>query len=153
MFVCYYSGTVHVGREKNVATERDHITEIDLMDQDHDRFFSRIQWFEERIKKATDCTQADTLKEMFDCIEKHIFVHFTEEEILHQKYQYPHAVLHNNMHSQFKNMFFNLNGRLEREGTSSMFIQYAKDTVTDWMTTHVKELDQSFCEFLRRRNA
>ena len=74
--------------------------------------------------------------------------HFTDEEALQKKLNYPNFEKHREIHEDFKSKAFNLVEKFEAENDLNKFALIFKMKIGMWLVTHIKEEDSRISEYL-----
>jgi len=121
------------------------ITEID--DQ-HKQLFEAID------KLFTACTQGrgkEQVGNTLKFLEEYTIVHFTDEQKLHIKYNYPERISHKKIHDDFLKTFASLKKQFSEEGAGVLFISNVNKTVLEWLIKHIGSLDKTFAAYVKEQ--
>jgi hemerythrin len=119
------------------------ITEID--DQ-HKKLFEAID------KLFTACGQGKGKEQVgstLKFLEEYTIVHFTDEQKLHIKHNYPERIGHRKIHDDFLRTFEGLKKQFDEEGASVLFISTVNKTVLDWLIKHIGTMDKAFAAYVK----
>lgn len=114
----------------------------------------------ELIKKISDlvttCENGDgkvKAIKMLDYLTEYTNFHFSAEEELQKKADYPDYDNHHAKHEEFKSTIKELFDYLdELEGPNEDFVEKVKTQVVDWLFKHIKSADRSVAEYLNLHN-
>lgn len=122
---------------------------IKEIDDEHIKLFEAID------KLFTACSLGKGKEEVGNTIkflEDYTIVHFTDEQQLHIKYNYPERNSHRNIHETFLKNFDKLKKQFDEEGASVLFISTVNRTVVDWLIHHIGNLDKAFATFVKQHH-
>jgi hemerythrin len=116
------------------------------IDDQHKKLFEAID------KLFIACSQGKGKEEVGNTIkflEDYTIVHFTSEQEMHKKYNYPEREAHKKIHEKFLQSFTELKEHFEREGASVLFIQRVNRQVVDWLVHHIGNQDKAFSSYAK----
>ncbi len=119
---------------------------ITELDDQHKKLFEAID------KLFTACIQGKGKEEVVNTIkflEDYTIVHFTDEQEMHKKYNYPERDAHRKIHDNFLKNFEKLKEQFEQEGASPLFISTINKQVVDWLIQHIGKADKAFAAFVK----
>lgn len=119
---------------------------IKEIDDQHKKLFEAID------KLFTACTNGkgkDEVGNTLNFLEDYTKIHFTDEQQLHIKYNYPDRLTHKNVHENFLKTFEGLKKQFDEEGASVLFISTVNKTVLDWLVKHIGSMDKAFATFVK----
>jgi len=119
---------------------------IEVFDKQHQMLFSYINKLVEAMQvRKSDQILSQLISDLFNYTQ----IHFTEEEILLEKYHYPKFIEHKNMHKafiaevqKFKNDF--------EEKKIGIPIEIAS-FLKKWITNHIMVADKAYSAFLNEK--
>lgn len=117
-------------------------TGIDLIDKQHKRLFDNID-----ILK--DASQKDRYAQILEFLGEYVRKHFADEEGMHHRLNYPKALSHKKMHSDFVIVFNNLKNEFDVAGEKLTILMKINKAVTEWLTGHIMVHDKTFAEYCR----
>jgi hemerythrin len=119
---------------------------VELLDHQHQHLFEIVSKLVERSGSSED---SGLVSEILTEMVNYARVHFTDEEVLMQKYGYPEIGSHKKQHDYFINTTAEL---------SISFMdnrQTATDEITEflklWWTTHVLKWDMKYKDFFKAK--
>lgn len=122
------------------------ITGNATIDQQHRELIDRIRQFVE------SCEQGDAKVKaikMLDYLMDYTEFHFSQEEELQKKVNYPELKQHQEKHGEFKKTLKDLESFLEEsEGPTEAFVKQVETNVVNWLFNHIKTFDRSVAEFI-----
>ena len=106
-----------------------------------------------KINKLVDCCEEGRGKieaiKMLDYLAEYTEFHFSAEEDLQEKINYPGLAEHRQKHEEFKKSVSELYAMLdEQEGPTDAFVEKVKEKVVDWILYHIKTFDRSVAEYI-----
>ena len=108
--------------------------------------------FEAIDKLFTACTQGKGKEEVGNTLkflEEYTIVHFTDEQKLHIKHNYPERISHRQVHENFLKTCATLKKQFDEEGASVLFISTVNKTVLEWLIKHIGSLDKAFAAYVK----
>jgi len=84
-----------------------------------------------------------------DFLTAYTIIHFTDEEELQIKYDYPGYSAHKKTHDDFKVTVENLTQRLKDEGPSEGLVVTVITTIGDWLLKHIRHDDLDIAVYIR----
>jgi methyl-accepting chemotaxis protein len=126
------------------------VTGIKLIDARHMRLFEAVN----RLLDACDQGKGkEELKHALDFLSAYTVKHFSEEEALQQKYNYPEYPAHRRIHENFKTTVQGCADELNAQGPSEAMLERLKKEVGGWLVKHVKVMDIKLAAFLKSAGA
>jgi hemerythrin len=114
------------------------VLEIDLQ---HRKLIDMINAFYEHVGKDSD----QVLKTLLDSLVEYTHYHFSTEEKYFEKFAYPDAESHREMHKKFVEKVFDVRNRLNN---GQLVISFEITTfLKDWLTHHIKQSDKAYSKF------
>jgi hemerythrin len=93
----------------------------------------------------------DELKKTVNFLVSYTEKHFTDEQELHRKYNYPDRERHKGLHESFKLVVSDLAERLVEDGPSIGLVAEVKSAIGDWLISHIKGEDPKFVSHALRQ--
>lgn len=119
------------------------ITEID--DQ-HKELFAKINGL---IDACNQGKGKATVSEVINFLGDYVVTHFSSEEKLMTKYNYPAYEAHKAQHTQFIQSFQELKERLDKEGPGIHIVVLTNRVVVDWLNQHITKTDKALGEYIK----
>jgi hemerythrin len=88
---------------------------------------------------------------MLNFLEDYIVIHFTAEENIQKKYNYPDYEAHKSLHLKFIQDFSALKKNFDAEGPSLPIVLQINRIVVDWLINHIKKVDKALGEFVKTK--
>jgi hemerythrin len=113
------------------------VREIDMQ---HQKLIGMINQFYEYVGKDSGTAFRDLLESLVD----YTHYHFSTEEKYFEKFAYPDAVNHTQMHKLFTEKVLDVRSRLSR-GQCVVSLEITT-FLKDWLIHHIKEMDKAYSE-------
>ena len=127
-----------------ISLTKDLETGIALIDEQHQELINRIN----SLGASNSFTQTET-KKTIDLLSEYVIKHFTDEQELHQKYNYPNAEAHKTLHKNFMNEFEKVkNDFFAKEFDFRVSLELTK-FIVDWIIKHIKAADVEFGKYYK----
>ncbi len=85
-------------------------------------------------------------------LDSYIRSHFSEEEELQVRFNYPGYPAHREQHVKFIKRAEELERRFRDEGATISLVVETNQTMVNWLIQHISKVDREFAEFMRARN-
>jgi len=121
-------------------------TGYDEIDEQHKQLFNTLNNF---VAVCSEGKGADNILKIIDFLTKYTIMHFTTEEVLMKKTDYPEFVYHKQCHDTFKETVGDLTRRLNKEGPSEDLIANVTTTIGEWLITHIRVDDIKMAKFVK----
>lgn len=118
------------------------------IDNQHKELFNRINQLLDACNKGLG---KEVAGKTLIFLEDYIITHFTSEEGLQRKHNYPDYEAHKSLHVKFIKEFNELKKRFEAEGPTLPIVLQINRTVVDWLINHIKKVDKAVGEFVKTR--
>ncbi|MGN0311325.1 MAG: bacteriohemerythrin [Lachnospiraceae bacterium] len=110
-----------------------------------------------KINKLVDCCEEGRGKieaiKMLDYLAEYTEFHFSAEEDLQEKINYPGLAEHRQKHEEFKKSVSELYAMLdEQEGPTDAFVEAVNKNVIQWLYGHIKGFDCSVATYMHLNN-
>lgn len=130
----------------NIQFDDNLITGNAMIDSQHKELIDRIAQFVAACEGGDSKVKAI---KMLDYLDEYTEYHFTEEEALQQKMNYPDFAKHHEKHEEFKQSISELYEFLqESEGPTEDFTTQVKRNIVAWLFCHIKTFDRSVAEYI-----
>jgi hemerythrin len=84
-----------------------------------------------------------------DFLTGYTIMHFSDEEKLQVKYDYPDSLIHKRYHEEFKVTVGELTKRLEKEGPTEEMVNIVTTAVGNWLLNHIKGDDFRMAAYVK----
>ena len=123
-------------------------TGINSIDNQHKELFDRINQLLLAMKEGK---ARDEIMQTLNFLEEYVIKHFTEEEEIQNKTNYPLLNIQHMQHEEFKSDLKEFRRVLETEGTSTLLALNIHEKLADWFKNHIINLDKDLGDFLQNR--
>jgi hemerythrin len=96
---------------------------------------------------------ADEIFKTLDFLTGYTIMHFSDEEKLMVKYDYPDYLVHKRYHDDFKVTVGDFTQRLVKEGPSEEMINMVTSAIGSWLLNHIKGDDFRMATFVKAKEA
>ena len=118
---------------------------VDGIDTQHKELINRIEKFFVSIED-TKCSEE--IIETLDFLEEYVIKHFTEEEEIQIKTNYPLIDIQQIQHEHFINELKEFRRVFESHGASTVLALNIHKSLVDWLKNHIMNLDKDLGDFL-----
>jgi len=118
---------------------------IDRIDDEHKQVFDKINELSRALSRQESNKILGRILEDFVTI---ISKHFSTEEVLFEKYNYPDATVHKSEHDKFNKKMGALM-TIYNDGRYALSV----DTIhflKDWVTVHIKSYDMAYASYIKK---
>ena len=84
-----------------------------------------------------------------DFLEKYTAKHFSQEEELQVKYNYPDYVNHKRLHETFKKTVHDFNQKINADGVTISLFAEINHQIGDWLFSHIKGQDKKVAAHIK----
>lgn len=124
----------------------------DIIDDQHKAIFKA---FDDLIENCNrDRNRAQRGEHVAKCIEfliQYVDTHFTHEECLMKKHNYPHLGSHKKQHREFRETVHNLQNDLKDYKDRSSFHAELITEMMAWLKLHIKVIDRRFVDYVNSK--
>jgi hemerythrin len=121
-------------------------TGILTVDEQHKEIFRQADILFGRDK-------ADRVTSTFTFLEDYVVKHFTDEQALHLKVQYPKREPHKKMHAGFTTALKKMEEEYKNSDGNLKILLKINKTFCDWLTGHIMVHDKEFTAYYNARQA
>ena len=118
---------------------------VDGIDTQHKELINRIEKFFVSIED-TKCSEE--IIETLDFLEEYVIKHFTEEDEIQIKTNYPLIDIQQIQHEHFINELKEFRRVFESHGASTVLALNIHQSLVDWLKNHIMNLDKDLGDFL-----
>jgi hemerythrin len=122
----------------------------EMIDNQHKQLVAALNKLLEACRSGQGQTE---LAKTLDFMSGYTIKHFSDEEKLQVKYQYPDYLVHKRYHDDFKVVVKNLAEELIREGPTDELIAKVNTSIGDWLLNHIKGDDFRMAAFVKAQSA
>ncbi|MVX67211.1 bacteriohemerythrin [Clostridium chromiireducens] len=118
------------------------------IDEQHKELFYRLNKLLEAMKEGKGKGEVITT---LDFLEEYVVKHFTDEEEIQRKNNYPKLNIQHKQHEEFKNDLKELRRTFESTGISSLFVINTQQKMVKWCKDHIMSSDKELGNFLMKK--
>ena len=96
-----------------------------------------------------DAVSREETQKTLDMLEEYVVKHFSDEEALQKKNNYPEYESHKKMHQSFIDDFQKLKKEFATSGHSLKFTMDLNNSLINWIVKHIKTADVELGKFLK----
>jgi hemerythrin len=122
----------------------------ELIDNQHKQLVAVVNSLLDACRKGKGNQEIATT---MDFLAGYTIKHFTDEEKIQIKYNYPDYLVHKRYHEEFKVVVADLTRRLIREGPTEEIINEVSFQIGDWLLNHIKGDDFRMAAYIKSRDA
>ena len=119
-----------------------------VIDAQHREIFKR---FNQLLDACNQGKASESLQGMFDFLDTYVAEHFTVEEALMKRFDYPDHSAHVAQHDEFRERLEELKNELAATGISPLVVIRTNKSLIYWLTHHIQEIDARLSTFLQGR--
>ncbi len=123
-------------------------TGINEIDNQHKELFDRIN------KLFQACHSGQGTKEVINVmsfLENYVIEHFSCEEKLQLKSNFPNYAEHKKQHEEFKAEITNLKQELSAGADSTSFVIKINNLIVNWLLNHIKKSDKELSQHIKTK--
>ena len=121
-----------------------------VIDSQHKELINAVNNF------LTACQQgqaADKIGATLDFLASYTKKHFSEEEALQQRSNYPDYANHHQYHEQLIKVIAELSAELKQAGATPMLVNKVIRNVGEWLVSHIQQQDTKVAAHLKQTGA
>ena len=118
---------------------------VKVIDDQHKELFKRVNKLFDDVSKGNVTTVLETL----DFLNSYVIYHFSAEEQLMAKANYPELESHKNEHEWFKSEILFIREQVERNGLGVSLTLKLNKLLVSWLINHVTKTDAKFAPYLK----
>jgi len=115
------------------------------IDNQHKELFRRINSL---LAACEERKGRDEVGNLLLFLKNYVKTHFTDEEALQLRYNYPHFIEHRDEHDAFIQNLLLVEEQFNSEGTSLLVIVNAGKMALQWVQNHIYQSDKKMAEFV-----
>ena len=116
------------------------------IDNQHKELFLR---FDSLLAACNQRKGKEEVHNLLHFLGDYVKTHFSMEEALQKKHNYPHYPAHKEDHAGFIREFQKLTEQLQAEGASFPLVIQTNQTMVSWLIKHINGMDKEMATFLR----
>ncbi|HEX9242362.1 MAG TPA: bacteriohemerythrin [Anaeromyxobacter sp.] len=117
---------------------------VEEVDEQHRELFRRA----ERLIAALRGGERAEVVPLLSFLEGYVVFHFEAEERLMRERRYPGLEAHAGAHKQFREAFAEMMARFHRAGPTALLALTVHNWLSDWLRSHIGDLDQQLGRWL-----
>lgn len=121
-------------------------TGLKVIDDQHRELFRR---FNKLLEACNSGKGRDEVMKVLLFLDDYIRSHFSEEEALQRKFNYPGHPAHLVLHRDFIKTVEELEKQFKDEGANISLVIQTNQMMVNWLTQHIGRMDREFAEFVR----
>jgi len=99
-----------------------------------------------------DAVSKEETEKTLSLLEEYVVKHFSDEEALQKKNNYPEYETHKKMHQSFIDDFQKLKKEFTTSGHSLKFTMDLNNSLINWIVKHIKSADVALGKFLKSKS-
>ena len=99
-----------------------------------------------------DAVSQEETQKTLDMVEEYIVKHFSDEEALQKKYNYPVYEEHRKLHQLYISEFQKLKKEFNENGHSLKFTMDLNNSLIHWIVKHIKSADVELGKFIKSKS-
>jgi hemerythrin-like metal-binding protein len=120
---------------------------VELIDEQHKKLFDRIN---DLIKANKENKGKSKIVDTLEFLADYTIKHFSDEQELQQKYEYPHYETHKGLHDDFVQEIKDFKADFEAGNINTARMMKFNKRITQWLVDHVKGIDQKLGEHINQ---
>lgn len=121
---------------------------VEQIDNQHKEIFKRVGTLLESMKKGQGRQEVGGF---FEFVKRYVIEHFSAEERLMTKFNYPDRAGHLKQHQAFIDRVHVLEERLKKEGPTGLLVIDLQNEVGSWLINHIEGTDMALGRFLQTK--
>ena len=122
-------------------------THFPMIDQQHKELFDRINSV---VSMGAASVNKEETEKTIRLLGDYIIKHFSDEEALQRKYNYPKIEHHRAQHRIYIAEFNRLKAEYAQNGPSANFTLTMNNSIIQWIVRHIKTEDQDLGNYLKK---
>ncbi len=110
------------------------------MDEQHKELFRQVDVLLDQSKK-------DRINSTLDFLASYVVQHFSTEEKMQARTNYPKAAEHKQKHIDFVNSYKNLKSEYDKSGGNPILLMKLSQAALAWLKNHIRVEDKEFAKF------
>jgi len=123
-------------------------TGIEEVDSQHRELFRRLNAFLDACDAGKETGE---ILGMLQFLDDYVIVHFSDEERLQEKYDYPDRARHKQYHREFVRHLADLKRRFILDGPTPLLVKELNRHLVGWLLHHIAEKDRDFGQLVAER--
>ena len=127
-----------------ITISKDMETGVAKIDEQHKELVNRINAVS---SMGTKSMSKEETQKTLDLLGEYIIKHFSDEEILQKKSNYPKFDWHRGQHQLYISEFQKLKQEYTQNGASAKFTLDLSNSIIGWIVRHIKSVDVEFGKY------
>lgn len=123
-------------------------TGVTKIDEQHKELFTRVNSLLEAMSQGKG---KEEIGKVVKFLGDYVVGHFSMEEALMDKENYPDKINHKAQHKAFINEFQQIKKELETGSPSTIALIQTQRKIVDWLTNHIGATDKKLGDFLKKK--
>ena len=128
---------------------KDMETGVEKIDSQHRELINRINSV---LATGEKSVSKEETKKTIDFLGEYVVKHFSDEQEIHLKSNYPKYEEHKAKHTSFVSDFTKLENEFVSNGNSMEFMMKLNNTLITWIVKHIKGDDVAFGKYYKEQN-
>jgi len=116
------------------------------IDEQHKQLFNSLNSF---VDACENNKGAQHIIKTLEFLSNYTVMHFTTEEVLMKRTDYPEYIYHKQCHDTFKETVSDFDLRLKKDGPCEDLIVTVSTTIGEWLITHIMVDDIKMAKFVK----
>ena len=131
-----------------ITLSKDMEVGVEKIDTQHRDLIDRLNSI---VSMGTRAVSKDETQKTLDLLGEYVLKHFTDEEALQQKHNYPKYGWHKGQHQSFIVEFKKLKAEFAANGHSAAFTIAMNNSIINWIVRHIKSADVELGRYLKSK--
>ena len=145
--IIYFEGDTEKKGSHGVAWSEIYSLGNEQLDTQHKQLFEFVS---NLVAACIDGSSTEKLNETLDFLVNYTVRHFSDEEALQVKYNFPEYEQHKKMHEDFKTTVTELVGRFNNSASPTELNNDINKIVVRWLVTHIQREDKKIGDHIRK---
>jgi hemerythrin len=118
----------------------------DLIDSQHKEL---VQAVNNLLSACANGKGREEIVHTVDFLSEYTVKHFSDEEVLQNKYKYPEYLNHKKLHKDFTLFVRDLAEQIKKNGPTLILVGKVNSHIGDWLVNHIKKEDSKVAAHIR----
>ncbi len=116
------------------------------VDKQHKELFRKI---DDVVKAGKNCEkEPKSFDVALNLLMEYCLMHFSEEENIQLKSNYPDYLMHKDLHTKFLALLRDYKNKLSQQGPSEKLANEVEKVAVDWLILHIANVDQKLANHI-----
>ncbi|MGM0471238.1 MAG: bacteriohemerythrin [Bacillota bacterium] len=127
---------------------------VDEIDNQHQELFNRLNEFLKvvRNKDESQSTKKEKVRDTLAFLEEYVAVHFSAEEKIQLKNNYPNFEEHHQIHEEFKEEIADFRQKFSGGNYDEELLMEFSGHLLTWLINHVANEDQKIADYINNQS-